>query len=105
MIMIAAFFFAIVFSSFADGIDHGKGAEPLYDLWHFTRDLSRVAILLMGGYWQWMPWWVFVIGIISGHFMWEIFYLYFRSHGPAWDNKFVMPLGFLLKPFGYGRRT
>ncbi len=105
MKMIIAYFVAVLFAALCDGIDHGKGAVPLYDLWHLTRDISRGSVFLTG---MWfcatLPWYVYLTCLLCGWALWETTYKIFYLRGPVWDDRFYMPLGKYLTIFGYGRK-
>lgn len=98
------YFCAVVSASLADAIDHGKGAESLYDLWHLVRDLKWIFIFLLGRYLSLRyPFYVYIITGVCGMMLWEALYKFFITHAPAWDNKFKMPIGRYLKWLGFGR--
>jgi len=97
------YLFAVVFASLSDAIDHGKGAEPLYDLWHLTRDLTWIFIFLFARGLSVSDWYIAIPVFLLGHFIWEASYRRFKTCAPAWDNSFKMPLGKYLTVLGFGR--
>lgn len=96
----------VILAALTDEVDHQKGAETLYDLWHLLRDLTWIGIFAMGRTFEiFWPWWSYIAFFLIGWFFWESTYAAakrYRFH--RYDNTFVMPLGKYLKFLGFGRR-
>jgi hypothetical protein len=98
------YFAAVVCASLTDAIDHGKGAEPLYDLWHLSRNMTWLFVFLIGRSLSLQfPFYVYLITGVCGMMLWEALYKIFIKRAPAWDNKFKIPFGRWLTWLGFGR--
>lgn len=96
----------VVIAALTDEIDHQKGAQTLYDLWHLLRDLCWIGIALVGYTFKivW-PWWSYTMWFALGWFFWECTYATakrYRFH--EYDNKFEIPFGRYLWWLGFGKK-
>ena len=98
-----------------DAIDHKKGAQTLYDVWHFAKHLHRVALPLVGAFAVlainsnvsiFAVMLVLLTGLVPCSLTWE--YLY-RSYWPTfvlWDNTTEISTGWrwLDARLGFGKQ-
>jgi hypothetical protein len=96
----------VVLAALTDEVDHQKGAETLYDLWHLLRDLTWIGIFFIGYTFElYYPWWSYIMWLVMGWFFWEGTYAQAKQHAfHRYDDTFVMPLGKYLTILGFGRR-
>lgn len=95
----------VILAALTDEVDHQKGAETLYDLWHLLRDLVWIGIFFMGKFFElYWPWWSYLMWAAMGWFCWESSYAMAKRYQfHEFDNRFEMPLGRYLWFLGFGK--
>ncbi|NLI41966.1 MAG: hypothetical protein GX421_12465 [Caldisericales bacterium] len=96
----------VVLAALTDEIDHQKGAQTLFDLWHLIRDLTWIGIAVTFRYLELIwPWWSYLLLALAGKLLWEWTYATARRHRfHEYDNQFVMPLARYLWWLGFGKK-
>jgi len=81
LIFILLFFYTII-NAIQDGIDHHKGLKPLKDLWHITKQICRILLILIGcmiGKSQWSIELILILilYIIGMYYIWQHIYKHY----------------------------
>lgn len=78
---------ACYLNAVSDAIDHGKGAKPLYELWHILKDFSYIILFVWIMYLVRMEWYLILLSIVL-MIGWYAIYRYLRRVDFwMWDDK------------------
>ena len=97
---------AVVLNAIMDEIDHKKGGQTLYDLWHLVKPICFGFIFLSGHYFEFdLAWWEYPVVIAIGIGFWELSYkIATKLKIHELDNRFRIPMPFRILGFGRNRK-